>query len=211
MKTTKTTLLLAVIVLASAQFACQAINPPVPAPVETPTFEAEASPEGLVSLPGLVNVDGFACAAAMSINIAMSTFPDSQKTNLLCADLTPSFQASANAQSPLRVPEWFIGETNAFLRKKGLPLELQRHPSATVVDVAGDLKRQILPILMVNTGSRFHAIVIIAYDPSKGGFAYLDSLRPKSKPVPFEADFLADYGIKFQDAWMDTFELKIVK
>jgi hypothetical protein len=213
MKTTKTilSLLITFIILISAQSACKIVNKPTPTQVETPSVESETTPEGLVSLSKLVNIEGFACAAAMAINIQMSTIPDSPKTNVLCTDLIPSFQATANTHTSLLVPEWFISETNTFIHKKTLPLELQLHPSASEKDVMADLRQGILPIALVNAGGRFHAVVIVGYDVNKGGLAYLDSLRPKSKPLPYETDFFEDYGIKFQEAWIDTFELKITK
>ena len=213
MKKHKTTLFLfiALIMLVSAQLACQTVNTPTLTQVKTPSVVSGTTPDGLVSLTKLVNVDGFTCAAAMAINIQMSTIPDSKKINVLCTELIPSFEASANAHTSLRVPEWFISETNTFIHKKALPLELQRHPSASINYVVTDLHQGILPIILVNAGSRFYAVVIIGYDSNKGGFTYLDSLQPKSKPVPNETDFFEDYGIKFQEAWIDTFELKIIK
>jgi hypothetical protein len=178
--------------------------------VKTPSLETKATPEGLVALPLFVNIDGFAYAACMAINLLMKSVEDTPKIEIICSELAPLYRSSVNPNKGLRVPEWFVKETNSIIHNKSLPLVIQRHPSASKNDILSDFDAGIFPIALVQAGCCFHAVVIVGYS-NQGGFKYLDSLQQMGDHIPNEDDFFEDYGIKFQEAWMDTFELMKTK
>jgi hypothetical protein len=157
---------------------------------------------------GKVNTDGFACSAVMAINMSVDVMNGKPTTpQIPCdEDIKKPFRTSLTSYNT--IGDWYVAESNSFLQRKDLPLEMRQVTEYENKNnyVFDNLRAGTSTIAVVVLPNFTHTVVIVGHDDIDG-FYYLDSLTNDGH-LPNEKDFLANYAVKFQDAWLYTFEIK---
>lgn len=158
--------------------------------------------------PEYVNSAGFDCAVAMASSLLLD-----DPGVVLCEDVT-GFLLNWAAEGQVRYhdPEWFVNGVNAFFREKKLQLEAKHIPDATTESILNGISNAgAVSIVTIQSDIMLHALTVVAYDPAKGGFLFLDSLDPRSGRLTREGDILDNYGVEFRDDWQDVYCISVMK
>lgn len=189
-------------------------NTPLPSntlpsvPSETPIMATATDDISDIMLSEIssVNIDGFACAAAMGINLLYSD--DANFDRVLCDDISVYMYSSVQEQAFNTISDFFVYNVGSFLQDNEIPVSVVLDTEINYDDFPALLQAEKLPIAIIKVNGMWHAIVIVGYDPGGGGLQYLDSLHNMGNEIPNEKIFLEDYGVNFLDAWVATFILK---
>jgi hypothetical protein len=181
---------------------CSFLNSQV---AETPTNANDFTEEAPSDLSCL-NVDGFACAASMAINLIITSEDmGGNFSQTKCDDIGVIFKASLEAEKYKTLPNMFLTDVRLFLADNDLPVSLKFEESLDYDDLLSIVSEDKIPIAVVQAEGMVHAIVIVGYDINDNGIRYLDSLSEWGDILANELNFQQQYDIQFTDAWKYTF------
>jgi hypothetical protein len=155
-----------------------------------------------------INVDGFACAAAMSINLIGVMHEGILQDEVLCDDIGVYMHHSVGQQMFPTISDFFVFNVGSYLEDTDIPISIYLDTSLDYDLLQSYLHVGKIPVAVVFVNEMWHAIFIVGYIPYGGGYAYLDSLYEMGEEIPDENDFFDRYGITFTDAWRATFVLE---
>ena len=181
----------------------------------TPTMRITQPPTATYDLSNIwlpeksfINVDGFACAAAMSINLIGVMHEGILQDEVLCDDIGVYMHQSVGQQFFPTISDFFIFNVGSYVQDTDIPISIYLDTSLDFDLLQSYLRLGKMPVAVVFVNEMWHAIVIVGYNPYSGGIAYLDSLFEIGEEIPDENDFFDRYGITFSDAWRATFVLE---
>jgi hypothetical protein len=134
----------------------------------TPTYDLSKI---RLSEATVINIDGFACAAAISVNILGPTTEE-----ILCDDIGVYMRSSISEVTFPTISDFFIYNFGTYLNDNELPISVYLDTSLNYDGLQAIIQSGKLPIAVIRVNEFWHAIVIVGYDPSRGGYHYLDSL-----------------------------------
>jgi hypothetical protein len=194
-------------ILALALSACEMISSPPSASTDAQLQETEGpmpSTEVVVAAPS-VNIDGFNCQMAVAMNLLSS-----QPGYFTCDDVGDSLaEQTEGAGMRYHDPDWVVDAVSMFFAENNYPFEILYVPGATEEDLMDTFSGERIAIVTIETPDFIHALVVGGYDPSGGGFQFLDTLNVDPSRLKNETDILEEYGVDFSQGWRDTYMISM--